>query len=282
MKVGNYLEIIQEEEIEEFVDPVTIGIVGAAIATSMIVKELIFFFAFVSELAYQMKVDPKLSKKLNEIIKPLGVKKNFQVHVVPQKAPNAFTPGGKHVYITKGLLKLLNEREVQAVLLHEVYHSVDLHIVKKMATEFPLYYLCAPLAVAAAMGTVAVLGPVTLILGFIVFSISLGILKIPLNVIMGRKHEYGADNYAVKAGYGKEIASALNKLEKMLTRMSAGQSCGKVCKVIQRIDAMMDEHPATKKRVEAALKDAQLLKAIAKGKITAITYKIKSLFAKGD
>jgi Zn-dependent protease with chaperone function len=228
-----------------------------------------------------MKVDSKRSKKLNEIIKPLGVKKNFQVHIVPQKAPNAFTPGGKHVYITSGLLKLLNEREVEAVLLHEVYHAIDLHIIKRMATEFPLYYLCAPLAVAAAMGAAA-LGPVALILGMIVFSISLGILKIPLSVIIGRRHEYGADNYAVKAGYGKDIASALNKLEKMLTRMSAGQSCGKVCKVIRRIDEAMDEHPSTKKRIEKTLKDVELLKAVSKAKITAITYKIKKLFSKGD
>ena len=211
MKIDNYLEIIQEEEIEEIIDPIT---VGAAIATVVIVKELIFFFIFVSQLAYQMKVDVKRSKKLNEIIKPLGVKKNFQVHVVPQKAPNAFTPGGKHVYITSGLLKLLNEREIEAVLLHEVYHSIDLHIVKRMATEFPLYYISAPLAVAAAMGAAA-MGPIALILGMIVFSISLGILKIPLSIILGRRQEYGADNYAVKAGYGKDIASALNKLQKM-------------------------------------------------------------------
>ena len=30
----------------------------------------------------------------------------------------AFTPGGKHVYIKSGLLKILNERETLAVLLH--------------------------------------------------------------------------------------------------------------------------------------------------------------------
>lgn len=283
MKIDNYLEVIQEdkEELQEFVDPITIGAIGAGIASIAIIKELIFFFLFVAQLAAQMKVDRKLSKKLNDIIKPLGVKKDFQVHIVPQKAPNAFTPGGKHVYMTSGLLKILNEREVLAVLLHEVYHAIDLHIVKRMAAEFPLYYIAAPIAVAAAMGAAA-LGPVALITGIIVFSISLSILSLPMKLIMGRKHEYDADNYAVRAGYGKEMVGALQKLEDMLRRMSAGQSCGPVCKVINKIEEKMDEHPPTRKRIEVALKNTELLKAIMKAKISVIAYKVKAFFSKGD
>lgn len=282
MKVDNYLEIIQEdeEELQEF-DPITIGAIGAGVATVLILKELVLFFAFVAQLASQMKVNPKLSKKLNDTIKPLGVKKDFKVHIVPQKAPNAFTPGGKHVYMTSGLLKILNEREVMAVLLHEVYHSIDLHIVKRMGAEFPLYYIAAPLAVAAVTGAMA-LGPVAVILGIVVFSISLSVLTLPLKIIIGRKHEYSADNYAVKAGYGKEIAGALQKLEDTFRKMSAGRSCGPVCKVINKIEEKMDEHPPTRKRVEVALKNTELLKAIMKGKISDIAYKVKSLFSKGD
>jgi Zn-dependent protease with chaperone function len=282
MKIDNYLEIIQEDEekLQEF-DPITIGAIGAGIATFIILKELVFFFIFVAQLASQIKVDPNLSKKLNDILKPLGVKKDFKVHILPQKVPNAFTPGGKHVYMTSGLLKLLNEREVLAVLLHEVYHAIDLHVIKRMAAEFPLYYIAAPLAVAAAGGALA-LGPFAFILGLIVFSISLSVLSLPLKLIMGRKHEYSADNYAVKAGYGKEIAGALQKLEDMITKMSAGRSCGAVCKVINKIEEKMDEHPPTRKRIEVALKNTELLKAIMKGKISNIVYKVKAFFSKGD
>lgn len=283
MKIDNYLEVIQEdkEKLEEIVDPITIGAIGAGIATFIVLKELVFFFIFVAQLASQIKVDPKLSKKLNDILKPLGVKKDFKVHILPQKVPNAFTPGGKHVYMTSGLLKLLNEREVLAVLLHEVYHAIDLHVVKRMAAEFPLYYIVAPLAVAAAAGAMALLGPFAFILGLIVFSISLSVLTLPLKLIMGRKQEYDADNYAVKAGYGKEIAGALQKLEDMLRRMSAG-SCGPVCKVINKIEEKMDEHPPTRKRIEVALKNTELLKAIMKAKISVIAYKVKAFFSKGD
>ena len=265
------------QEVDIYDPMFAIGL-GAIVATGLILKDLIFFFIFVAQIAAQTKVDKKLTDKLNPIIKNLGVKKDFQVHVVPQKQPNAFTPGGKHVYITSGLLKILNERETLAVLLHEVYHAIDLHIVKRMATEFPLYYIAAPIAIAAAVAS----GPLALITGLLVFTIMMAILTLPLKITLGRKHEYDADNYAVKADYGKEIASALNKLERAYIKATQGQSCGKVCQVVNRIEEAMDEHPATRDRIERALKNAELLKAVAKANISAVTMKVKSLFSKGN
>ena len=288
MKTQKYLKNIQENKnIEiskqpiseiDFDDPMVALGAGAIIATGLVLKDLIFFFVFVAQIAAQTKVDQKLSAKLNAIIKEMGVKKVFKVHVVGQKGPNAFTPGGSHVYITSGLLKILTEREALAVLLHEVYHAIDLHIVKKMATEFPLYYIAAPIAVAAG-ATLAL--PLAFITGLVVFTIMMGILTIPLKITMGRKHEYDADNYAVKAGYGSEIASALSKLEKEYVRLTQGQSCGKVCQVVNRIEEAMDEHPQTRKRIEVALKNTEILKAIAKARVSAIAMKVKSIFGKG-
>jgi Zn-dependent protease with chaperone function len=266
------------EQIQEFdIDPEAAIGVGAGIATFLILKELIFFFIFAAQIARQTKVDPKMSKRLNEILKKMGVNKVFSAHVVPQKAPNAFTPGGKHVYMTTGLMKVLNEREVDAVLLHEVYHAIDHHVLKRMATEFPLYYIAAPIAVATATAAF----PISMIIGIIVFTIMMAIMKIPLTLLLYRKHEYDADNYAVKAGYGKEMASALTKLEKEYVRLTQGRQCGKVCKVVERIEQSMDEHPQTRDRIERALKNAELMKAIAKANISAITTRVKSLFGKG-
>lgn len=270
-----YLEKIQEDQIEEVIDPIT-G--GAIIATALIIKELVTFFLFAASMAATTKVDRQSSKELKDILKPMGVSKDFIVHVVPSKVPNAFTPGGKHVYITSGLIKLLNKREVLAVLLHEVYHAIDWHVYKRMAAEFPLYYICVPIALAAALATPAI----AIITGIIVFSISLSILKIPLQRIMGRRQELKADNYAVKAGYGKDMVGALSKLEKMISKMEAGRSCGVMCKVTNRIGEAIDEHPPLKNRIEIALKDTELLKAMAKAKLSVITYKVRKLFGKGD
>jgi Zn-dependent protease with chaperone function len=270
----NYLEVIQEDQLQE-IDPLT-G--SAIIASVLIIKELIMFFMFVASMAATTKVDPKLTKELKGVLQKMGVRKDFKVHVVQSKVPNAFTPGGKHVYITSGLLKLLAPRESMAVLLHEVYHAIDWHVWKRMAAEFPLYYIAVPIAVAAAIAS----GPLAIITGILVFAISLSILKIPMKRIMGRKQELQADNYAVKAGYGKDMAGALSKIERMIRKMEAGRSCGPVCKVVGRIEQAMDEHPPLKQRIEQAMKDTELLKAMAKGKLTTVTYKIKKLFGKGD
>jgi len=278
----NNKESTYSKEIVEEVDPIIVY--GAFAATVLIIKELILFFIFVAQIAAQTKVDKKRSKELNDIIKKMGVKKIFSVHIVPQKEPNAFTPGGKHVYITSGLLKLLSERESMSVLLHEVYHAIDYHIIKRMATEFPLYYIAAPIAVAAATAAGIATGGLAIIAimtGTIVFSITMAFLKIPLTLLLYRKHEYDADNYAVKAGYGKEIASSLSKLEKAYIKATQGHKCGAICKVIRRIEESMDEHPPIRKRVEQALKNVELMKAIAKAKISSITVVVKNFFGKG-
>lgn len=275
-----YLKDIQEDDLQEF-EPTTVGTglaITGIIGTALIVKELILFFIFVSTLAATTKIDHTLSKELQNILKPLGVKKDFVVHVVQSKAPNAFTPGGKHVYVTTGLIKLLNRREVMAVLLHEVFHAIDKHVWKRMAAEFPMYYITVPIAMLAATAA----GPLAPIVGMIVFMITLSVLRIPIKVMVGRGQEMRADNYAVKAGYGNEMVGALSKLERMLRKMEAGRSCGKICKVINRIEEKMDEHPPLRKRIEKAMKDTELMKAVAKGKVTAITYKLKKMFGKGD
>jgi Zn-dependent protease with chaperone function len=106
-------------------------------------------------------------------------------------------------------------------------------------------------------------------------------LKIPLTLLLYRKHEYDADNYAIKAGYGKEIASSLSKLEKAYIKATQGHKCGVICKVIRRIEEAMDEHPPIRKRIEQALKNVELMKAIAKAKISSITIIVKNFFGKG-
>lgn len=277
MEIEKYLKQIQEDNIQEF-DPLTLGV---ALATIAIVKELVYFFIFVSNLASQMKENTDLSKKLNSTLVKIGNKKNFTVHVVPNSIPNAFTPGGKHVYITKGLLKLLTPEEIQAVLLHEVYHAKEKHVYKKMAVEFPFYYIAAPIAIAASIGVAPILGPFSFIIGVAVFSIIISTTTLPLKILMGRKQEYNADNYAVQAGYGNQLSSSLIKLEKELKKYNSKSQCGKICQVVEKINNKLDEHPETKKRVEVTLKNTELLKSLTKRNIKNIVYKVKNIFEKG-
>lgn len=254
MYMDKYLDQIQEDQIQEF-EPIIMGTV--AIGSGLILANFISFLLVTSNMKSSLKVDKQLTTRLNKILKP---PKPYIVHTVKDKEANAFAVGGKHVFITSGLKKFLNPREVDAVLLHEVYHNKDLHIYKKMAYDYPLFYM----AVAGAI----VFGSATAqpILGFLAFVMILKIAKIPYNITVGRRHERKADDYAVQFGYGQDLINALKKLERQYKKLMATQECDGLCRIINKIDEAIDEHPTTKKRIESILKKANKLGAVLKTK----------------
>src|SRR5262245_48779820 len=65
--------------------------------------------------------------------------------VVDQPEPNAFALPGGHVYVTRGLLALLNsEDELAGVMGHEIGHVTASHSTKRMGAAV----LTAPLNIA--------------------------------------------------------------------------------------------------------------------------------------
>lgn len=252
MDIDKYLNQIQEDQIQEII-PIVAGV--AAVGTALILANFISFLLITASMKSSLKVDKQLTTRLNKILK---LPKSYIVHTVKDKEANAFACGGTHVFITTGLKKFLNPREITAVLLHEVYHNKDLHIYKKMAYDYPLFYL----AVAGALG----LGTVTMnpILGFIAFIMILKIAKIPYNITVGRRHERKADEYAIQFGYGQDLINALKKLEKQYLKLMGKQECDRMCQLINKIDEAIDEHPTIKKRIENILKKADKLGAILK------------------
>ncbi|MGE4246643.1 MAG: M48 family metalloprotease, partial [Parvibaculaceae bacterium] len=56
---------------------------------------------------------------------------DFRVYLVEDRRPNAFTPGGGHIFITTGLVsRLRTEAQMAMVLSHEIAHNAEAHIVK--------------------------------------------------------------------------------------------------------------------------------------------------------
>ena len=188
--LDNYLDQIQKEDEQlQEVDPITAAGIAVGAGTLMVLWNLIRMLAGLKAFKKALKVNKPLSKELNRI---LGTGNKWVVQVVPDKTPNAFAAGGVHVFITSGLLKILNKREQMAVLLHEVYHNEKKHLAKRVGYEYSLYYL---LIYIIALLTP---GPQLLFLAALAFQISLAILRIPYAILVGRKHEYGADAYTVK------------------------------------------------------------------------------------
>ena len=58
---------------------------------------------------------------------------DFQFHVVDMAEPNAFALPGGYIYVSRGILSLLNdEAELAGVLGHEMIHVTKRHSVKQM------------------------------------------------------------------------------------------------------------------------------------------------------
>lgn len=95
---------------------------------------------------------PEIYKHLPPICERLGLKEpEFYLEMDPQ--PNAFTFGDTRVYIvvTSGLVEMMNDEELDAVIAHECGHILCRHVVYKMVAE----YLRLGLDTIGILGTIA-------------------------------------------------------------------------------------------------------------------------------
>jgi len=254
--IDYYMDQLKEQDNLNEVDPFTAG-VTLGVGTVWTIGMLVSFLVNTSMLRKRVKVDKLLSKKVNEI---LSSGNRWIVHVFPDQAPNAFAIGGRHVYITTGLIKLLTHKEVEAVLIHEIYHNKDMHIWRNVAAESSFLYLCAFIAVSSMSAGVV------LPLALIIFHIMRLSLRTIYTRFQGRHFEIKSDEYAVKKGYGTELISALKKVESWAKEHMSRQVCGKICQLERKISNEIDEHPPTKKRIEIILrKQKELDQAMGSG-----------------
>lgn len=78
-------------------------------------------------------------------------KMSYTIKIIDEKEPNAFTFPGGFMYVTTGLLKLVeSEHELAAILAHEIAHNTRLHAVQMIEKESRLS-IPVLLAILAAM-----------------------------------------------------------------------------------------------------------------------------------
>jgi len=243
------------QRVQEF-DPI---ITSAAVGTAWILSSLITLLYMSFSLKRSVKIDPKLSSRINKI---LGTSNKWTVHVYKTKEPNAFSLGfGTHIFITTKLIEMLTPKQIDSVLLHEVWHSKAKHIPKQLAFMYPLYYLIA----GAAIGTATATGG-NFLLAYVVLMILDSSSKGLWNILFSQRHEIHADEYATKLGYGKELVESLKVIENFAKKHTDSSSCGKICQLIEKINGVFAEHPAIRKRIELILrKSTELNKALKSG-----------------
>jgi len=256
----------KKEQLNE-VFPIILG--AAAIGAASFLIQLSFVLVQYSSISkgYAPRIDAPLSKDLNNIMKD---GKNWAVVKLNNPSPNASVLIGKYIFITTGLIKMLTEREVMAALLHEVSHLKNQDTIKSIAAENALFSIL--------LGTLGVVGGplVFVIIGGLYYILSQSGSDIIIRRTLGRKQEYKADAFTIKYGYGAEMISVLQKLDAWVQKYEKTSHCGKICQMIKKIDAFLDEHPPIKKRVEHVLKQQKTWDMLKKSSFV----KVRNFFMK--
>jgi len=160
----------------------------------------------------------------------------YRFFVVDMAAPNAFALPNGNVYVTRGLLALLNsEDELAGILGHEIGHVAARHSVQKMSTA-------APLAVLTGLGATAA-GIASPILGQVVGGagqLASGAVLAPYSRQQEREADRVGQEMAAKAGWDPAAtATFLTTLER--TQQLEGQAAPSA--------RFFDSHPAGPERV---------------------------------
>jgi heat shock protein HtpX len=167
---------------------------------------------------------PELYQMVDELRQRAGLPMPV-VAIAPQEQPNAFATGRSHkkavVCVTAGLLKLVDRRELEGVVAHELAHIKHYHmLVSTIAAT--MAGAVAMLASVARWG--AILGggrdgdrnPIVLIAMSIVAPLAAVIVQMGIS----RVNEFQADRTGAEiAGSPDGLASALQRLESYAQRI---------------------------------------------------------------
>jgi len=170
----------------------------------------------------EKKDDPRFYRIVENLAITLGIP-TPRVYIINDSAPNAFSTGRdpKHAIVaaTSGLLEIMDDRELEAVMAHEMGHVQNYDIRLSMIT----------FGLVSAIGLLSDIvlrmmffgndrnnnsNPLVLIIGIIVIVIS-PIIAVIVQLAISRQREYLADASGVMTTRDTEgMVDALRKLEK--------------------------------------------------------------------
>jgi len=181
--------------------------------------------------------------------------------VIPQDAPNAFAtgrnPSHSSVAVTMGLLRLMNDEEIEGVIAHELGHikNRDILISSIAATMGAAITYLAHFAMFFGGGRRDdddAPNPIVAILTMLLAPLAAALIQMAIS----RTREYGADASAAKyTGSPRGLISALTKLEGYSKRIpmdvSPAMSHMYIIKPFtgQTLARLFSTHPATEERI---------------------------------
>jgi len=221
-----------------------IPIITVIIFCANIVRMFIEYFMLVKS----SKPDLPFEKKFKNILLELGENRGSKIVKIRSTAgePNAFCSAGKNLFYTNTLKKMLTERELVAIMLHEYQHFKSVHNYINLISISTGNIINFIIWICMWGG-----GYVPLIMLLLMNSI----FKISYDITIGRLMEYSSDGYAARSGYGDNLISALTKLKKYTEKRQ--EKMTKIGKVLYKIAEAIDIHPSFKNRFEYILKQKE-------------------------
>lgn len=264
--LDNYLTYLHEQTAEI-----------ALFVLIMVAQALLYLLLFIGASVGSSKTDKKLSKKIYEI-----TGKKFDVRIIKGDQPGAFCFGGftKHIFITSGLISIMNEREVIAVCLHESSHIITYDSIKTLVAR--MASVSVPALLITNLSEYIYKHKKSSYSNIMLLAILLSLIMIFLpSILIGKYNELKSDKYTVQFGYGRDLMSALEKLEEWVLKNRVKDS--KIKMFFHKIQHFYDVHPPIKKRVDKLLNSVELYESLAKNDKTSIKKIIdKTILEKND
>ncbi len=248
------------------------------IATIAFVYALISWFANGKMIASWTGARPVAKDEYPELVRAVenasigaGLEQAPQVRVVDDPSPNAFAAGGspKSAYIaaTSGLLGMMDKRELEAVVAHEVGHvrNRDVRLMSLTAVLVGVVALVSDIALRLAFfGGGRRRGggnPILMILG-IVMLILAPIAAFGIQMSLSRKREYLADESSAEiTGDPEGLAMALQKLQLDKTELRHANRAtahlyietplNNTSGARSALSGLFDTHPSLEARIES-------------------------------
>ena len=199
--------------------PLHYGILGSIFV--LIIQFLIapFLTDLTMKWFYKVNFNPEIPLYLNDFINNICEKENIKsikIGLIDDSAPNAFTYGrfknNARLVITRGILEMLNEDEVKAVVGHEMGHIVHMDMFFMTIAELVplvLYYVYQVLIKSDSDDNNK--GGYTQIIAIIAYI--LYIISQYIILWLSRTREYYADQYSIEITKNpNSLASALVKI----------------------------------------------------------------------
>ncbi len=258
------------------IDPTFTTLFALIIAVTMNFATYFFSDKIVLRMSHARLVSEQEEPRLHRIVAMMAIKAGIpkpKVAVVPTDVPNAFATGRNPqnavVAATTGLLRILDENEIEGVLAHEVSHVMHRDtLISAMAAT-----------IAGAIGYVAWFGQMSVfygggrrdsrqggnsILALLAF-LFVPIASMFLQLAISRSREYKADEAGAKISMQPlSLASALSKIEnyvqhRPLQGVSPSTSALWVVNPFrgQGLTELFSTHPATSKRIRRLQQIAQ-------------------------